>query len=199
MTSEPIPYIVAPTDEWDGDDGSWSTFAIEVGTPPQSFRVLPATSGQEALLPVPDGCAQFAFKGCGSLRGVNAFNGQASQGYQYSNSTTWEQAPNDPYVLSDATNIYGDKNTGLYGSDTLALANKATGAFGQPMKSQTVAGILTADFWLGTIGLSPAPIKYADGSSGQSVIAALKNQSLIPSLSYGYTAGQSYCEYLLYS
>jgi hypothetical protein len=197
MSSEPIPYIVAPTNDFDGDDGSWSTFAVEVGTPPQSFRVLPATFGQEALLPVPDGCAQFTFKGCGDMRGANAVDGGPSSGFQMNESSTWVYAPRDPYVLSDATNLFGTKNTGMYGSDTIALANKATGTSGDPIKSQTIAGILTSDFWLGTIGLGNVEIQYGDGSAGQSMLASMKNQSLVPSLSYGYTAGQSYCECLL--
>lgn len=66
-------YSLAPTGNWDGNDGGWSTFAIRVGTPPQYFRVLPSTSGTDVWIPVPDNCGQNAAL-CGAARGVEPFN-----------------------------------------------------------------------------------------------------------------------------
>ena len=66
-------YSLAPTGNWDGNDGGWSTFAVRVGTPPQAFRVLPSTSGTEIWVPLPDSCSQNPAN-CGTARGVEPFN-----------------------------------------------------------------------------------------------------------------------------
>jgi len=195
MASEtvPAPLIVAPTYRFDGDDGSWSTFAITVGSPPQEFRVLPATVGEEVLVPVVEGCQGplTNVSNCGDLRGANIFQGQSSRGFQRNNSTTWNELPRDPYVLGDAQNLYGDVNTGLYGLDTVALGDGARGGYGVPLQKQTVAGMDQQDFWLGTLGLRTSSANFSSDTV-PSLMVALKNQSMIPSLSYGYTAGRSY-------
>ncbi|TKA73050.1 hypothetical protein B0A55_08129 [Friedmanniomyces simplex] len=193
MASEILPFIVAPTYRFDGDDGSWSTFAIEVGSPPQAFRVLPATVGEEIWVPVVEGCdGQLTnVSNCGDLRGANAFQGRLSRGFQYNESTTWNELPGDPYVLSDGQNLTGNGNTGLYGLDTVALGDGAAGGYGASLQKQTVAGIAQQDFWLGSFGLGTSPGKFSSDTV-PSLMAALKNQSTIPSLSYSYTAGRSY-------
>ena len=66
-------YSVAPTGNWDGNDGGWSTFAIRVGTPSQFFRVLPSTSGADTWIPLADHCSTNP-AGCGAARGVEPFN-----------------------------------------------------------------------------------------------------------------------------
>jgi len=192
MSSEPLPLIVTPTYSWDGDDGSWSTFAIEVGSPPQSFRVLPATIGQEVAIPVPQGCggALSNLTDCGNLRGAND---NASRGFLSEKSTTWD--PQGPYVFSDGNNLFGDANPGLYGLDSVALANKVTGNYTSALEKQTVAGISQQYFWLGILGLGTSLGKLSSDTAIPSLMATLKNQTVIPSLSYGYTAGQSYGEY----
>lgn len=32
---------IAPSQGFEGLDGTWSTFALQIGTPPQTIRVLP--------------------------------------------------------------------------------------------------------------------------------------------------------------
>lgn len=49
------------------------------------------------------------------------------------------------------------------------------------------------DFFLGMFGLGPRPTNYTNSDNPQpSFLWSLKNQSLIPSLSWGYTAGAPY-------
>ncbi|KAK3109252.1 hypothetical protein LTR53_017695, partial [Teratosphaeriaceae sp. CCFEE 6253] len=129
---------------------------------------------------------------CGDLRGVNAFDGRASRGFQSNESTSWYELPGDPYVVSDGNNLFGVGNTGLYGLETVALLDKATGQPAPALSKQTVAGISQQDFWIGTFGLGTSPGKFSSGAVVPSYLAAMKNRSMIPSLSYGYTAGQSY-------
>lgn len=66
-------FSLAPTGNWDGNDGGWSTFAIRVGTPPQVFRVLPSTGGSNIYIPLADNCTLNSAL-CGSARGVEPFN-----------------------------------------------------------------------------------------------------------------------------
>ncbi|KAL8715954.1 MAG: hypothetical protein Q9220_000621 [cf. Caloplaca sp. 1 TL-2023] len=65
-------FAVPPDQNWDGNDGSWSTFIIQVGSPPQYFRVLPSINGQETWIPVPIDCQQGP-SWCGNARGVEPF------------------------------------------------------------------------------------------------------------------------------
>jgi len=54
-------------------------------------------------------------------------------------------------------------------------------------------GIVTKNFMIGVFGLGPKPTNFSDFNDPQpSYMWSLKNQSLIPSLSYSYTAGASY-------
>ena len=54
-------------------------------------------------------------------------------------------------------------------------------------------GIATKDFYLGIFALGPKPTNFTSFDDPQpSYMWSLKNQSLIPSLSWGYTAGAPY-------
>ena len=73
LSSNTPAFSLAPTGNWDGNDGGWSTFAIRVGTPPQVFRILPSTGGNDIYIPLPDNCTLNPAL-CGSARGVEPFN-----------------------------------------------------------------------------------------------------------------------------
>lgn len=53
-TAAPISF--APSQYFEGNDGKWSTFVVRVGTPEQSFRVLPSTVSSETFLPMAGAC-----------------------------------------------------------------------------------------------------------------------------------------------
>ena len=76
----PQAFSVPASGNWDGNDGAWSTFVLRVGTPPQLFRVLPSTNGQDTWIPMPDQCAQ-GQSWCGNARGVMPYNGAISSPY----------------------------------------------------------------------------------------------------------------------
>ena len=50
------PTSCAPSQYVEGNDGKWSTFVVRVGTPEQSFRVLPSTVSSETFLPMAGAC-----------------------------------------------------------------------------------------------------------------------------------------------
>lgn len=184
------PFIVSPSFRFDGDDGAWSTFDIEIGTPPQSLRILPATVGQEVWVPIPEGCAGImsGVSDCGDLRGAND---ASSRGFKYTDSSSWNQT--GIFQLAAEQYLYGSADSGLYALDTFTLASALDPNAEATLDSQTVAGIASPNFWLGSLGLGTSAGTFnAKGTSNPSLLVSMKDQNLTTSLSYGYTAGQAY-------
>jgi len=191
-TTIAAPFVVLPSFRFDGDDGTWSTFDIQLGTPPQSFRILPATVGQEIWVPIPEGCAGImsGVSNCGDLRGANA---ASSRGFKYMDSSTWNQT--GPFQLAAEQYLYGSEDSGLYALDSVTLGSALDNDSEATAKGQTIAGIASANFWLGSIGLGTSAGTFtAKDSSVPSLLVSMKEQNLTTSLSFGYTAGQAYCK-----
>ena len=66
------------------------------------------------------------------------------------------------------------------------------GSGGPVLPDQIVAAFSTDDFYLGFIGVNPAPTTLQQEQQKASYLTTLKNQNMIPSLSFGYTAGNKY-------
>ena len=124
---------------------------------------------------------------------MNAFNGVASKGFQTNASSTWETV--GIYQLATEQNLWGaSDDLGLYGLDSMSLGSFQPGD-NASLSSQTIAGVATADVWLGSLGLGTAVAKYTIGDhSIPSMLDSMKTQNFTPSLSFGYTAGASYCK-----
>lgn len=61
------------------------------------------------------------------------------------------------------------------------------------MHNQVIAGFCTNDFWLGSLGFSLIPFNFTNLNYPQpSLLTTLYNQSLIPNLTWAYTAGAHY-------
>lgn len=164
----------------DGNDGPWSTFAIRVGNPPQPLRVLASTTVAETWVVLNQGCTSNDGSKCANARG-NLFNQNIS--------STWDD--HGLFELGVELNLdYNNFDNGDYGLDTLALGY--TGSGGLSLDQQVVAGIATKDFYLGSLGLAPWPVNFTLRESSPSYLSNLKNQSKIPSLSFGYSAGAAY-------
>ena len=128
-----------------------------------------------------EGCTATDPKHCPDLRG-GIFNPSAS--------STWKA--NNYYELGLETNL-GNTDTGAFGFDTVGLDWQGSG--GPVLDHQIVAGIATREFNLGLFGLSPRPTNFTDFNDPQpSFLQTLYNRSLIPSLSWSYTAGAAYSE-----
>ncbi|KAF2280771.1 acid protease [Westerdykella ornata] len=184
----PPPFVFAPSQAFDGNDGRWSTFIVRVGTPEQNFRVLPSIQGHEIFIPLPDGCIETDPDNCGDLRGVYPFNGQKSTGFLTNASSSWKPIGLYNLYLAQELNYTGN---GLYGFDTVGLMLQNSG--GLTLENQVVAGIATKDFYLGLFGLGPKPSNFSDWQYPQpSFMQTLKDKNRIPSLSFAYTAGAAY-------
>ena len=169
-----------------GVDGSWSTFSIDAGTPPQKLQVLASTEQSATWVVAPAGCGSGSASNCSATRGGV---------FDASKSTSWFRK--DVYQLNEATNLGygGNQNNGTYGFDTLTLVG-APGVADLSLEQQVIAGIATDSFYLGSLGLTPQTVNFTtSGDSSPSLLSSLKTKSLIPSLSFGYTAGASYRMY----
>lgn len=85
----------------------------------------------------------------------------------------------------------GLETSALYGWDTVGLGT--TSSDGPTLKNTTVAAYAVNDFYVGIFGLDPKPTNWSSFlSSSPSYMSLLVEQDIIPSLSFGYTAGAKY-------
>lgn len=175
--------------ERDGDDGSWSSFALRVGKPEQTVRVLPSTAGQETWIVSPQGCppgknGTSPSSSCGQSRGGL---------FDTTHSTSWQALGS--YTLGLELNL-GYDDTAPYGLDTVALGfDKSIGGPTATLDSQVISALATDDYYLGIFGLGHQGTNISNFAEPHpSFLTAMHNKSLIPSLSWAYTAGAPYSE-----
>lgn len=157
----------------EGYDGPWSSFSIGVGTPAQSLRVLVSTSSPGTVVVLQDGCVS-GDAICPTARG-GLFNNATSQ--------SWS-------VTESSINLFQDPSLrARLGNDTLILG--AAGNSGPSLTNQVIFGIVDdRKYYLGMLGLNQVPTGFSKSEKGQpSLITSLRDQNIIPSLSFGYTAG----------
>jgi hypothetical protein len=203
-STSPAPISVTPSQDWydstfrifpcssapanfprDGNDGPWSTFTIQIGTPPQSVKLLISTASSETWAVATEGCGSGDPTDCAQLRGGE---------YNYTASSTWVQnlanISTDIYYLTLESEL-GYEGKGRFGFDDITLGFQGTG--GPTLNNQTVAGIATKQYFMGLFGLAPRATNFSsNGNAIPSFMQNLRNQSKIPSTSWGYTAGNQY-------
>lgn len=118
--------------------------------------------------------------------------------YNSTQSSSWV-----PNLANTSTQIYklglegslGYEGVGKYGFDNVTLGFNGDG--GPTLQNQTIASISTTDFWLGIFGVNPRSSNFTDFNDPiPSFVSNLRSQSLIPSTSWAYTAGNQYSELL---
>ena len=128
-----------------------------------------------------EGCDGGAIN-CATLRGGE---------FSLDNSSTWQNntadIENNIYPLLVDTQL-GYNGRAELGFDVVSLA----GAPGATLKNQTVGGFAATDTYLGLFGIDARPSNFTNTSPIPSYLQNLRDQSLIPSLSWGYTAGNQY-------
>ncbi|PVH78834.1 acid protease [Cadophora sp. DSE1049] len=162
----------------------WSSFFLRVGSPPQTVRVLLSTANNQPLVVLPEGCSSDDPSDCANSRGGL---------FQSNSSSTWTQnnvTAGGVFSLALGSSI-GLSGDTTYGNDTVALGYVGSGA--PALDNQNVGCITTKDIFMGIFGVNPAATNFSASSNPvQSYMANLKSQKQIPSLSYGYTAGNKY-------
>ncbi|CAO2651274.1 Nn.00g095710.m01.CDS01 [Neocucurbitaria sp. VM-36] len=189
-TAAPEPYVVPPSQQFDGNDGSWSTFKISVGTPGQDFRVLPSTKSGVTYVIAPEGCiAGVDPSDCANLRGAEIFQSSQNIGYQVNVSTSWSAIGQYDVDLEEALNY---TSQGLFGFDKVSLGPAADSS-SLSLDHQVVAGIADPDYFMGVLPLGQTESSFSSLSESlDSLLYQLRNGTKIPSLSYAYTAGAKY-------
>lgn len=180
--SLPAAIVVAPSQHFDGNDGPWSSFEIEIGTPAQTVRVLPSTKSSQTFAVNPQGCTSSDASNCSDSRG-GFFNPKTSTSWTVNQDI---QGGYYPLELETDLNITG---TGLYGYDTVAFP----GSNGLSLTQQVVASIATKRFFIGLFGLNPytSPLPSTTAQL-PSYLSTLNQSNMIPSMSWSYTAGNQY-------
>src|SRR3954471_8617322 len=123
----------------EGNDGPWSAFALQVGTPPQTVKVFASTASYQNWVIAPEGCQSGELIDCHARRG-EIFNSNES--------TTWE-----PNLANPSSNIYtleletglGYTGKGRYGFDDITFGYIGSG--GPTFKNQSIAAIATKTFF----------------------------------------------------
>lgn len=180
----PAPIVIPASQDFDGNDGPWSSFALQVGTPAQDVKVLISTAGYQTWVVLTEGCISSDPPTCAISRG-GTFHPNESSTWVANNVTL-----KGLFSLGLESNL-GYSGNGEYGYDTVALGWQGSGP--PSLHQQIVAGVATKDFYLGVFGLNPCPSNFSDfNDPTPSYLSNLKQKSLIPSLTWGYTAGNQY-------
>ncbi|KAJ4373945.1 hypothetical protein N0V83_002684 [Neocucurbitaria cava] len=147
----------------------------------QQMRVLPASDQSSTWLILPEACpSQVSAEDCGDLRGGL---------YMRNVSSTWKEF--GQYGLSTyLESRVGYTGDGLYGYDTVSLGWTGDGL--PTLDNQSIAGIISPNFTIGSLALNPRPVNFTDYNNPvPSFLQNLRemNNTPIPSLSWSYTAG----------
>ncbi|RDW85871.1 hypothetical protein BP5796_04196 [Coleophoma crateriformis] len=178
------PIIAVPSQHWEGNDGTWSTFEIRVGTPATTVRVLPATSWQEVWV-IWGGVPGV----CNTTEGVSTDCGDERGGlWEATSSSTWQQG--DQLFLGLNQDL-GYSGQGQYGFDTVGLGYSSDE--GPTLTHQIVAEISSNSYFFGQLGIGFQPTNFSGYDDPQASFSdTLYSNGTISSMSWSYTAGAYY-------
>ena len=103
-------------------------------------------------------------------------------------SSSWKSV--GLYGFNIETNLGIDGNA-YFGYDAVGLGGPGEG--GPTLLNTTIGNFATTNYWIGVFGLNPKPTNFSSQLNGAtSYMTQLKQQGLIPSVSFGYNAGAKY-------
>ncbi|KAI0598339.1 aspartic peptidase domain-containing protein [Biscogniauxia sp. FL1348] len=173
---EPSALWLAPSQKWYGIDGNWSSTGLLVGDPAQGIDVTVSTSLSEIWVVETTGCGTSSL--CTTARGGT---------YDISASPSW--SPLGPWQLG--LGYLDNGGNGDYAMETVAVqdgAQQGQVSFGK----QVVAGINDTSYYTGFLGLGITPGKFQNVVVQSPISTLVEHSGIIPSHSYGYTAGAYY-------
>lgn len=154
---------------------------MQVGTPPQTLRLLPSTSGNAIWPVLSEGCISSDPSNCADLRGSVFFPNESS---------TWSEIGLYQLPLTEESAL-GYSGNGSFGFDNVILSRPGDGL--PSLSHQVIEGIATKDFYIGSLGLAPYAVNISNITDPHpSFLGALSNESKISSTSWAYTAGANY-------
>ncbi|KAF7195187.1 hypothetical protein HII31_03393 [Pseudocercospora fuligena] len=187
------PISVPASGSWQGDDGQWSTFHVQVGTPGQLLHLLPGSSVQAG-----NAIWAIAQESC-TEENPDLWDCEEQRGDVFSanESSTWStsQVSNGSYYNLNPVieSMLGLNANASYGLDTVTLGT-ANGVL-PALPNQLVARIASNDFWVGVIGLSPLRLNTTGFDDPvRTLMGTLSDPDdrKIPSTTWAYTAGAFY-------
>jgi hypothetical protein len=195
----PKPLVLSPSGTFDGDDGKWSTFIVNIAGDGegkgQNFKVLISTSSPITIVPaktdwcITDECARRrGVMDVGSL-GLDMTNtdfystaGLYTLPFNTDSLYWWSRGLLLPSSNGTLNGAWGVANVGLGTASKQSIT----------LQHQYVAGYYVSDFFLGSLGLSAGAVS-ATGATRPSFLGGLAAVTTeVPSVSYGFTAGASY-------
>ena len=175
------PLSITPDQNWDGIDGKWSSFTLRVGTPQQFVRTFVSFAVYQTWVVLPLGCvAAEDQSACADARGW-LFDNDTSSTFDYIGV----------YDLWVGRNLGATPNAAA-GFDRVGLGGVGEG--GPTLENTTIAAFASQKmYYMGIFGINPKPTNYSDfNDPSTSYMTQLKEQKMIPSVSFGYTAGAYY-------
>jgi hypothetical protein len=202
-TQLPQPYSLESTGMFEGNDGRWSTFYINIndvdgsGKTGQNFRVLISTSSGLTL--VPQKTNWCTTDSCADSRGIMQLGGSQSLGFEPSNPP-WKTAglydiPRPHWWSPGLISNGSESEAGVWGADNVGLGLSSPNS--KILKEQYVVQYASENFWLGSFGLAAGSTGPQTAEKPNFLTNFYQDAEEIPSLSYGYTAGAHYREYLV--
>ena len=196
----PKPLVLKPSGTFEGDDGKWSTFNINIagdgGGKGQNFKVLISTSSPIALIPAQ---TEWCKNDCPKRRGIMSVNGQQQLGFD-DTSPAWSRAglynlpfnTNTTYWWSQDLLLPETNGTlnGEWGLTTVGLGEASAQSI--TLLKQYVAMYYFKDFFLGYLGLSVGTVGPAGAVRPTFFSSLALANDTIASNSYGFTAGAFY-------
>lgn len=111
--------------------------------------------------------------------------------YNTTLSKTWDDKGRERLKTESNLGYAGLYDNGDFGYDTLGV-DVPPGHANVSLDKQVIAGVEIKDFFLGNLGLANRQHTFGNGEQASGFLWHLNASNLIPSLSYGYTAGASY-------
>jgi hypothetical protein len=201
----PRAFSVQPSAQFEIFDGNWSTFDIQIGGGPggpQNFRATVSTSSFGIWLPDAGSCinssASFSISDCAATRGVGLYNGTQSLGYNGSRSSTstfLNGMDPDIGIGVSVGSLFGPEYVVdvMLWSDYLYMnsSNAPITGYNSSGKVQIYSYGYTR-YYLPTFGIGNG-IVFSTVST-DSTLLSMATAGVIPSQSWGYTAGAYYRE-----
>jgi hypothetical protein len=172
-----------------GNDGKWSTITVRLGNPVQAVFLLAGT-GSSITTAV-------SSVWCNDPRSGYSCVDRGRQ-FDTSKSTTWQpiglygdlERPQLDEEYLKWTSL--DLGYGAFGRDTVKIEDSQGRIV--TLDNQTIAVVNDTTQLLGSLGLGLKTRSFKSDEAYPSFISVLANQSLIPSRSWGYTAGNYFGE-----
>ncbi|SCN74140.1 uncharacterized protein FFE2_03036 [Fusarium fujikuroi] len=173
---DPSP-VLLPSGGWTGSDGNWSTISFSLGSNSQAIEVLVSTALSEFWAIGPGGCLPKE-PHCIAARG-GIYNPQESSGW--SPLGTWQLG----------LSYLGYDGNGNYGRDVISTQSPLSDD-PYTMDGVLIATINTTNYLNGLFGLGITQSNFNGTVADSPLTQAVGTYGLIPSYSFGYTAGAYY-------